>query len=234
MIYYCPQCGTKVLQGATVCPQCGTQLKFVIQTKGTDNNLGSTAKNPQMKKISGMDFSSIRNDAFGFNSNTIETGPVLKYNEFANNMKGDTVADDDDAMSIIGMDSQFFNDDDIDNQQQDGKLDTDMQNKTVIGTTPANMVKGMPNSFAGDLSKYKIITQVFDKKIGFDAVELEEKLNMYAELGYHLVPNTMICQPGQDFFALMERTLPDNTKSKAAQPQPLNSKKQENKKEEKL
>ena len=51
-----------------------------------------------------------------------------------------------------------------------------------------------------------------------------EKLNMYAKLGYHLVPNTMICQPGQDFFALMERTTPDASYAPSpVQPQPISS-----------
>lgn len=229
MLYYCPQCGTKVLQGATVCPQCGTQLKFVIQTGGTDNNLGSTLKNPPMKKRNAMGFTNGTDDVSGFNT---ESGPILKYNDFANNPNKDDNIPDNDDMSIIGLDSQIL--DDYDNDfQQDKQYDMDIQNKTAIGNLSTNMAKGSVAGVTGDLSKYKIVTQVFDKKIGFDAAELEEKLNMYAKLGYHLVPNTMICQPGQDFFALMERTVPDNTKP---QPQPINmtADKAEAKKDEQL
>lgn len=236
MMYYCPQCGTKVLQGATVCPQCGNPLKFVIQTGGSNNNLNSSIRNPQMKRKNTMAFNGVTDDVSGF---TTETGPVLKYNEFVDpDNNGETPIDNDDMSdtSIIGIDNQIIDDYDADFQtDKQQQYDKDVQNKTVIGNISTNMNKGAATGFSGDLSKYKIVTQIFDKKMGFDAAELESKLNMYAKLGYHIVPNTMICQPGQDFFALMERTVSD-VKVQPAQPQPLNtsaSRSDENK-EEKL
>ena len=213
MLYYCPQCGTKVSQGATICPQCGTALKFVIQTGGSNNNLNSTLKTSPMKKKNTMGVHSISDDTSGFST---ETGPVLKYNEFADPNNVSEPLKDNDDMSIIGLtDNALIDDYETEYQTDKQQHDNDLQNKTVIGNISTNITKGTSSIGIGELSRYKIITQIFDKKMGFDAAELEAKLNMYAKLGYHIVPNTMICQPGQDFFALMERTAPD------VQPQPI-------------
>ena len=217
MMYYCPQCGTKVLQGPTVCPQCGTALKFVIQTGGNNSNLNSSARTTPMKKKNAMGINSLTDDLSGF---TTETGPVLKYNEFADpDNTGEQIQDNDD-MSIIGInDNTLIDDYEAEFQTDKQQHDMDIQNKTVIGNISTNMARGAASG-VNELSKYKIITQIFDKKMGFDAAELESKLNMYAKLGYHIVPNTMICQPGQDFFALMERTVPE-VPPQPVQPQPV-------------
>lgn len=187
MVYFCPQCGTKITQGTSVCPQCGVTLRYVVQKNAENNTINAEIMMASKKK----------NVMFGqtvdtSTDNMQDTIPVLKYNsEYAS--PNDVVINSESDMSLIGYVDEMpempveAQQDPVDNE----KLYTPVTDNTVQPVA--------------ETAKYKIITQIYDKKLGFNAVELERKLNMYAKLGYSIVPNTMICQPGQDFFVLLEK-----------------------------
>ena len=208
-MYFCPQCGSKVLPGTAVCPQCGVELKFIIQSNSA-NALSTSYKTQGLKNRNPIAPQSIASELFNI---TPEVGMHLKYNENENpSNANDTIMMDDD-MSIIGALDDVMLDDTGNDMTMDPR-ELEKQNKIISGAMGIG-VNAVDATTSQEASKYKIITQVFDKKFGFNAVELESKLNMYAKLGYHIVPNTMICQPGQDFFALMERTTPSEQDAKA-------------------
>lgn len=188
MVYFCPQCGTKVTQGTSVCPQCGVTLHYVVQ-KNADNNTMSAEVMMASKK---------RNVMFGqpvdtSTENIQDTVPVLKYNsEYAN--QNDVAINSESDMSLIGYVDEMP---EMPVEAQQDPVDNEKLYTPVAESTAQPVA---------ETAKYKIITQIYDKKLGFNAAELERKLNMYAKLGYSIVPNTMICQPGQDFFVLLEKT----------------------------
>ncbi len=199
MVYYCPQCGARVMQGASVCPMCAAQLKLVIQTAGDPNsNYGSTAKQQSHlnTRLNTINYAEIVQT-----SRNESATPSIKYNEHAdpNNVVEQS---EDNEISITGLEGLEDFDDAIDAEARKVLLQGVATEPTKVGT---------------ELTRYKVITQACDKKDGIDGAELEAKLNMYAKLGYRIVPNTTICQPGQDFFALLERVSPD------VQPKPAQS-----------
>ena len=207
-MYFCPQCGSKVLPGTAVCPQCGVELKFIIQSNST-NVLSSSYKTQGLKNRNPIAPQPITSELFNI---TPEVGMQLKYNENENSSNSnDTIMMDDD-MSIIGVLDEAMLDDTSSDMVMDPR-ELEKQSKIISGAMGIGS-NAVDITASQEASKYKIITQIFDKKFGFNAAELESKLNMYAKLGYHIVPNTMICQPGQDFFALMERTTPSEQDSK--------------------
>ncbi len=208
MVYYCPQCGARVSQGASVCPMCSTQLKLVLQTGGDANsNYGSTAKQQSHlnTRLNTINYAEIVQSSVS-DQNAM---PTFKYNEHAdpNNVVEQS---EDNEITITGLEGL---EDELDN---DAKAADGEARKGVL----TKGVATEPQKVTSELTKYKVLTQVFDRRTGFDATELETKLNMYAKLGYHIVPNTMICQPGQDFFVLLERNTPDS-QPKPVQAQPI-------------
>lgn len=195
MVYFCPQCGTKVAQGTSVCPQCGVTLSYVVQKNAENNTLNAEVMMASKKK----------NAMFGqpvdtSTENIQDTIPVLKYNsEYAN--PNDIVVNSESDMSLIGYVDEMP---EMPVEAQQDPVDNDKLYAPVADNTVQPV--------ATETAKYKIVTQIYDKKLGFNATELERKLNMYAKLGYSIVPNTMICQPGQDFFVLLEK-LPQTDKT---------------------
>ena len=189
MVYFCPQCGTKVAQGATSCPQCGVTLRYVIQQNSDNNGVSSEVMSTVRRKSSPfLHHYSLDETTEGMH----DSQPVLKYNSDYIN-PNDVVLNAESDMSLIGW-AEEQPEDSVDNPHEQ------KDNEKMIGGAIAP-----PQPAVQESAKYKIVTQVYDKKLGFNAHELETKLNMYAKLGYHIVPNTMICQPGQDFFVLLEK-----------------------------
>lgn len=194
MVYFCPQCGTKITQGTSVCPQCGVTLRYVVQKNAENNSINAEIMMASKKK----------NAMFGqtvdtSTDNMQDTIPVLKYNsEYAN--PNDVVINSESDMSLIGYVDEMP---EMPVEAQQDPVDNEKLYTPVADTVVQPVA---------ETAKYKIITQIYDKKLGFNAVELERKLNMYAKLGYSIVPNTMICQPGQDFFVLLEK-MPQQDKS---------------------
>lgn len=194
MVYFCPQCGTKITQGTSVCPQCGVTLRYVVQKNAENNSINAEIMMASKKK----------NAMFGqtvdtSTDNMQDTIPVLKYNsEYAS--PNDVVINSESDMSLIGY---------VDEMPE---MPVDAQQDPVDNEKLYTPVTDTVVQPVAETAKYKIITQIYDKKLGFNAVELERKLNMYAKLGYSIVPNTMICQPGQDFFVLLEK-MPQQDKS---------------------
>lgn len=194
MVYFCPQCGTKITQGTSVCPQCGVTLRYVVQKNAENNSINAEIMMASKKK----------NAMFGqtvdtSTDNMQDTIPVLKYNsEYAS--PNDVVINSESDMSLIGYVDEMP---EMPVEAQQDPVDNEKLYTPVTDTVVQPVA---------ETAKYKIITQIYDKKLGFNAVELERKLNMYAKLGYSIVPNTMICQPGQDFFVLLEK-MPQQDKS---------------------
>lgn len=207
MMYFCPQCGSKVMPGAVVCPQCGSELKFIIQSNG-NNNLSSSYKTLGLKNKNPMTAQKISSELFDL---TPEVVMPLKYNEYAT-QPGEVTRISDDDTSIIGSLDDIMIDETENEITALDPQELEKQRKIISG-----VMSGTGTATSQESSKYKIITQIYDKKFGFNAVELESKLNMYAKLGYQIVPNTMICQPGQDFFALMEKVVPTEAEIKIAE-----------------
>lgn len=225
MVFFCPQCGTKISQGAASCPQCGAVLHFVIQRNAdknpaNDDNMTATKRRNVMFAQFGEAVTEGSQDVF----------PVLKYNgDYTQN--NDKIADAEADMSLIGWADEYADASDIPMESPQQQEQNDGE-KLVMPSTSSPVQSNI------DTAKYKIITQVYDKKLGFNAVDLETKLNMYAKLGYQIVPNTMICQPGQDFFVLLEKAPADKKvekpeDKKADKPEDKNADKPEEKKEEK-
>ncbi len=184
MMNFCPLCGARVTAGATVCQNCGESLAFVVQMNRSNTN-ATSVKEAGIKKKNSMLAQTVyieNNDLMA------ETNPSLKYNDDPEQGKLKPHVFEEEISIPNYADDLSEQEGEIEFSEQDGKL-TGVQTASVMQ----------------EMSKYKIVTQPFDKKTGFNAKELEEKLNMYAKLGYHIVANTMICQPGQDFFALMEK-----------------------------
>ncbi|MBE5818365.1 MAG: zinc ribbon domain-containing protein [Clostridiales bacterium] len=193
MVFFCPQCGTKISQGSASCPQCGAVLHFVIQ-KNADKNTASDEGMMTMARRRNVMFAHLGEQVM---EGSQETVPVLKYNgDYIN--KNEKIADAEADMQLIGWVDEMADvlDAPVENPQAMEQNDNEKLVMPVQSTTAQS---------TADTAKYKIITQIYDKKVGFNAVELETKLNMYAKLGYQIVPNTMICQPGQDFFVLLEK-----------------------------
>lgn len=196
MVYFCPQCGTKVTQGTSVCPQCGVTLRYVVQKNAENNTLNAEVMMATKRK----------NTVFGqpvdtSTENIQDTMPVLKYNsEYAS--PNDVIINSESDMSLIGYV------DELPEMPVEAQQDP-VDNEKIYSPAAENIPQP-----AAETAKYKIITQVYDKKLGFNASELERKLNMYAKLGYSIVPNTMICQPGQDFFVLLEK-MPQTDKAES-------------------
>lgn len=202
MVYFCPQCGTKVAQGTSVCPQCGVTLRYVVQKNAENNTLNAEVMMAQKRK--NVMFNQTVDTS---TENLQDTVPVLKYNsEYAS--PNDVAINAESDMSSIGYVDELpempveAQQDPVDNEK--------MYTPSSTADTPQTVA---------ETAKYKIITQVYDKKLGFNATELERKLNMYAKLGYTIVPNTMICQPGQDFFVLLEKTPQNNDKDRSEKPE---------------
>ena len=197
MVYFCPQCGTKISQGSASCPQCGAVLHFVIQ-RNAEKNSASDDNTMTMSKRRNVMFAQFGESVM---EGSQDSFPALKYNgDYVH--KNDKIADAETDMQLIGWVDEMadLSDASTDNPQALEQADNE---KLVMPVSSA------PVQSTVDTAKYKIITQIYDKKVGFNAVELEAKLNMYAKLGYQIVPNTMICQPGQDFFVLLEKVPAD-------------------------
>ena len=193
MVYFCPQCGTKISQGSASCPQCGAVLHFVIQ-RNAEKNSASDDNTMTMSKRRNVMFAQFGEQVM---EGSQDSFPILKYNGDYTN-KNEKIADAEADMQLIGWVDEMADvlDAPVENPQAMEQNDNEKLVMPVQSTTAQS---------TADTAKYKIITQIYDKKVGFNAVELEAKLNMYAKLGYQIVPNTMICQPGQDFFVLLEK-----------------------------
>lgn len=197
MVYFCPQCGTKVTQGTSVCPQCGVTLRYVVQKNAENNTLNAEVMMAQKRK--NVMFNQTVDTS---TDNMQDTIPVLKYNsEYSS--PNDVIVNAESDMSLIGYV------DEMPEMPVEAQQDPVDNEKMYTPVSSAEIQQPVTET-----AKYKIITQIYDKKLGFNATELEKKLNMYAKLGYTIVPNTMICQPGQDFFVLLEKA-PQNEKEKA-------------------
>ncbi len=200
MVYFCPQCGTKIVQGTSVCPSCGAALRYVLQKNVENNTVASEVMGGTKRK------DSMFGQTMEFSMESIQEAiPSLKFNrDYVN--PNETPINSESDMSIIGWVDELPD-------AAAESANQELVENEKINISPSAAVQTMvPES-----SKYKIITQVFDRKLGFNAAELETKLNMYAKLGYTIVPNTMICQPGQDFFVMLERTaMPEKKEERPA------------------
>ena len=197
MVYFCPQCGTKISQGSASCPQCGAVLHFVIQ-RNAEKNSASDDNTVTMSKRRNVMFAQFGEQVM---EGSQDSFPVLKYNG-DHIHKNDKIADAETDMQLIGWVDEMADLSHAPTENPQAQEQNDNEKLAMpVSSTPAQSTV--------DTAKYKIITQIYDKKVGFNAVELEAKLNMYAKLGYQIVPNTMICQPGQDFFVLLEKVPAD-------------------------